>query len=313
MLYTINEETITGIADAIREKKGYERLLSPGAMAGEIRSIVGGDLDIGKILDGTIGLSAISSDCTSVRDYAMYRVTAFESLDLPEATTIGINAFYQNTALKTANLPKVTSFKTSSLQGCTALEQVTAAPTEIGDYAFDGCSRMTGSISFENTTKIGAYAFRNCTSLVFPLEFPKLTSLINYSFQSCIAQEVRFPKLNPGSSCLRGAAFEKIVCGGTGAAETYAFANTDRLRVLDLAISILGTYACYNCTALETVILRRTAGVVTVASNAFKNTPETMLVYVPDELVESYRANAGWSSFGERIRGISELEEDASA
>lgn len=310
MLYTINEETITGIADAIREKKGYERRLSPGAMAGEIRSIVGGDLDIGKILDGTIGLSAISSDCKSVRDYAMYRVTAFESLDLPEATTIGVNAIFQNTALKTANLPKVTSFKTASLQGCTALEQVTAAPSDIGDYAFVGCSRMTGSISFENTTKIGSYAFQNCTSLVFPLEFPKLTSLASYAFQSCVAQEVRFPKLNPGSNWLRSTAFEKIVCGGTGSVGTYAFANTDRLRVLDLANSSLGANACNGCTALETVILRRTEGVVTSTANTFTNTPATMLVYVPDELVESYRANAGWSSFGERIRGISELGED---
>ena len=38
--------------------------------------------------------------------------------------------------------------------------------TNIGSYAFFGCSRFTGELKIPNTvTNIGSYAFYNCTNL----------------------------------------------------------------------------------------------------------------------------------------------------
>lgn len=49
--------------------------------------------------------------------------------------------------------------------------------TNIGAYAFYGCSQLT-SIDFPNVTAIGAYAFRGCIKLT-SVEFPNVTSTIS--------------------------------------------------------------------------------------------------------------------------------------
>lgn len=57
--------------------------------------------------------------------------------------------------------------------------------TKIGDYAFDGCSKLTGIIIPETVTSIGAYAFHGCNGLT-NLKIPdSVTEIGRFAFQDC--------------------------------------------------------------------------------------------------------------------------------
>lgn len=75
------------------------------------------------------------------------------------------------------------------------------------------------------------------------------------------------------------------------------------------AATFIDNSAFRGCSALTTVILGNTSQVVTLSSgNAFVNS-DNAIFYVPDALVDSYKAATNWSSLASRIKGISELPE----
>lgn len=63
--------------------------------------------------------------------------------------------------------------------------------TSVGDYAFDGCVNLTGSLNFgycPNLTNIGNYAFNNCVDLSGVIKFngcKALVSIGEYAFNNC--------------------------------------------------------------------------------------------------------------------------------
>ena len=57
--------------------------------------------------------------------------------------------------------------------------------TEIGEYAFDGCSKLTDTQLPDGLKKIGSFAFRSCESLQ-DIAIPKsVTEIGKYAFDSC--------------------------------------------------------------------------------------------------------------------------------
>lgn len=57
-------------------------------------------------------------------------------------------------------------------KGFTAL-QLSNSLTRIPEYAFDGCSGLTGTLTIpESVTEIGYYAFQGCKNLTGPLTIP---------------------------------------------------------------------------------------------------------------------------------------------
>lgn len=73
----------------------------------------------------------------------------------------------------------------------------------------------------------------------------------------------------------------------------------------------IGSSAFYNCSALTTVIIgTNQTTVVTLPAYAFASTPiasGTGYIYVPDNLVNSYKTATNWSTYATQIKGISEL------
>jgi hypothetical protein len=88
----------------------------------------------------------------------------------------------------------------------------------------------------------------------------------------------------------------------------YAFYNCSSLATVDLPeATSIGSSAFYGCSRLRTVILRNTERVATLSStNAFTGAANA-IIYVPDSLVESYKAANNWSTYADRIKGLSEL------
>ena len=87
-----------------------------------------------------------------------------------------------------------------------------------------------------------------------------------------------------------------------------AFSVCSSLTTVDLpeATSIAGA-AFSSCSSLTTVILRNTEQVATLSdTNAF-NRSANAIIYVPDSLVDSYKAANNWSTYADRIKGLSEL------
>lgn len=124
----------------------------------------------------------------------------------------------------------------------------------------------------DTITEIGAYAFGYCQSL-HTLDCPKVGVLSATCFQYCSAlQRVDFPRV-------------------------YSIFNN--------------VFA--NCSKLDTLILRRNDFVCNLkGTNAFTSTPiakGTGYVYVPDNLVESYKVATNWSAYADQIKPISELGE----
>lgn len=138
----------------------------------------------------------------------------------------------------------------------------------IGNQAFRG-SKLT-SISCPNVTMIDAYGLESCSSLV-DVNLPNVTSLKNYAMQNC-------------KSVVRLEYQQKISTQGA---------------------------AWINCTALTTLILRGSTMSGLGNKNCLNGTPianGTGYIYVPDNLVDSYKANTNWSTYAAQIKPLSELE-----
>ena len=111
-------------------------------------------------LDGTI--AEINSDVSSVIAYACRGLTALETVNLPEAASIGTYAFYGCSALASLNTPKVTS---------------------LGTYAFYGCNKIT-EVNFPLAASVPSSCFYQATALK-KADFGAAKSIAGYAFAYC--------------------------------------------------------------------------------------------------------------------------------
>ena len=90
---------------------------------------------------------------------------------------------------------------------------------------------------------------------------------------------------------------------------SFAFAKCIRLETVDAASVIkIGQGAFTGCAALSTLVLR-SGDVAELGTQAFSGTcieSGTGYIYVPDALVDSYKAAENWSTYADRIKPLSE-------
>ena len=142
----IEENTMSAIGNAIREKTGKTDLILPKDMPTEIESIESGGSSSGQeLLDAMIdgSITEIESNAESVKNYAFYYSNNLKSVSFPIATSIGKNAFNSCDTLTTVDFPLVTS---------------------IGEYAFNSCDALT-TVDFPLVTSIEKYAFNGCDKI----------------------------------------------------------------------------------------------------------------------------------------------------
>ena len=165
--YLIQDTTLTGIADAIREKTGGTDPVAVSDMAAQIEGIQaggGGDDVLDALIDRSI-TEISSSSATSIGSYAFYSCSSLTTANFPVATSIGTSAFQYCRSLTTANFPVATSLETSAFQNCNSLTTVDfPVATSIGTSAFQNCSSLT-TANFPVATSIRTSAFQYCRSL----------------------------------------------------------------------------------------------------------------------------------------------------
>ncbi len=163
----------------------------------------------------------------------------------------------------------------------------------IGTRALSHFSTLT-SCEFENVETIKSYGFYFCSSLL-ELNFPKATTIELNAFSDCKAATIaRFNSL------------KKII--------TDVFRSLTALKIVYIPnVESISGAPFADCTGLEAVVITQTNTVATLATtNVFVRSGianGTGFIYVPDNLVESYKSATNWSTYASQIKPLSEYVE----
>ena len=145
------------------------------------------------------------------------------------------------------------------------------------------------------TTSIGIGAFQYCTNLALT-ELPAgITSIRVFTFYGCT--NLALTELPSGVTSIKPRVFN----GCTSLTEMTCLGN----------ITSIETGAFTYCTKLSKFALPNITSVPTLSStDAFHSTPiasGTGYIYVPDDLVESFKSATNWSTYADQIKAISEM------
>ena len=289
------------------------------------------------------GLTSVSvgSKVTNISNSAFRDCYNLPSIVIPNsATSIGNDAFYRCSKLTSAIIGNgVKSIGENAFEECTNLTTLTIgnSVTSIGDRAFYNCWGVT-SIDIPNSvTSIGEKAFGGCSALTELNVGSGVNSYASNSFEGCskltkvtvnanifVNQDVNsksylcnvFPKIK---ECIIGDNVTKI--------GDHAFLGCTDLTSVTIGkgVTSIGEGACMNCSLLTSVTIG--SGVKSIGNNAFSycdklesftcyatnpptlgsaafyNTKSSLVIYVPQNSVASYKNATGWKDL--TIQGIS--------
>ena len=144
------------------------------------------------------------------------------------------------------------------------------------------------------TSAIGAYALKDCGALQ-TADFPNASSVGDEAFQYCVSlTSVNLPSVKE--------------------IKPYAFGTCMYIETLDFPkLAIIGANAFYRCTSLAHLILRNPEGCRLASTNAFTYTPiadGTGYIYVPRDLVESYKTATNWVTYADKFRALEDYTVD---
>ena len=307
---------LTDVADAIREKKGTTDTILASNFDTEIESIeTGGGSTVTKgiIINefdengyatdvSVVGMTSIPSyyfaaDNDNTNRNALNKYV--KNIQLPAGTTsIGIGAFQYCTNLALTELPAgITSIRVFTFYGCTnlALTELPSGVTSIETGAFNGCTNLALTELPSGITSMVNDAFNGCTNLALT-ELPSgVTSMVNDAFNGCT--NLALTELPSGVTSIKPRVFN----GCTSLTEMTCLGN----------ITTIETGAFTYCTKLSKFALPNITSVPTLSStDAFHSTPiasGTGYIYVPDDLVESFKSATNWSTYADQIKAISEM------
>ncbi len=154
----------------------------------------------------------------------------------------------------------ITASGSLSIPSTVTYNNITYTVTAIGNFAFNGASGYTGTLTLPNTlVTIGNYAFGSCTNFVGSLTIPNsVTTIGNNAFSSCSSFT---GSLTIGSS-----------------------------------VSSIGNSAFKNCTGLTSIMVYPES-VPTMGTDVFLNVPTDIPVSVPCASLADYQSASGWSQF----------------
>ena len=197
---------------------------------------------------------------------------------------------------------------TRSIAGAYSNDRITT----VGACAFLGCQALT-AIDLPNVTQVKRNAFESCRSLQ-TINLPKVTEFDRDVFVNSGIQQADFPLVTTiGNSCFNMA--KNLTSANlplVTALPADAFRNSS-IRTADFgAVTNINRTAFTDCTSLETLIIRTPSVCVisdiSVALRGSKIASGTGYIYVPDNLVDSYKTATNWVALANQVKPISALE-----
>ena len=223
-------------------------------------------------------ISLANRTITNVNDRLIYTIGQYafkgcvdlESINFERVETIEIYAFEGCTKLTKFNLPSIKDIKAYGFNNCSGIKEVYLPTlTTLGGYAFYNCKGIE-RVNLPNTTSIGQYSLSGLNSC-------KLIELNNITFPATLTQ--------------------------------YFISTTGRLIINNVNMIYNG---CFRTSQFSEIVLPQTNVVGMAVTGAFNGSSVangTGFVYVPDDLVESYKTATNWTTFASQIKPISELPE----
>ena len=165
--------------------------------------------------------------------------------------------------------------------------------TSIGEASFQDCRLY--EINLPNLITVGASAFSNASVRhQWLIEFEYVKTIESYAFQKFYAA------VSADNLVMRFPAVETV--------GNYAFYGA-RIKTLELGnANEIGSRAFVSAAASDYIhyLIIRSNQVPNLPSNTINNKTS---IYVPDQLVDSYKTATNWSTFGDNIYPISEVPE----
>ena len=223
-------------------------------------------------------------DQATVDGLVNHTLTALEE---DGVTTLGNYALKGNTALQSVNFPNCTNTGTYAFQNCTALETANLpVATTIGNYTFDGCKNLK-TLTAPIVTTLNQYALQNCKSLN-SLTMSGIRTVGNYAFANTGIGSIILP-----------------VCTSLG---TYT-GQGSRTSLVDLTNNIAISANKFNGAASLAALILRSSSLCSLTASALTGTAIANgigYIYVPTDLLDTYKAASNWSTYASQIVDISE-------
>lgn len=307
----VNDENLTNIANAIREKNGGTTVYKPSEMAEAISNIKtgGNTLETGFVINQVnsqgymTDISICGMQYIPTKYCVGYPFTYVKNVTFPKGvTSIGNDCFQGCTNLELTELPEtINHIGSNAFENCTNLV-LTKLPSKlqvISSSTFEGCTSLALTEIPDTIVRIDTEAFNKCTNLALT-EFPKgITSLTQNVFRECVSLKMTEVPENITYFA------QSALYGCTGLTELTCLGN-----ITHIDGSSWGTFR--NCSNLAKFALPNITSVPTLSGSlAFSGTPianGTGYIYVPNDLVDSFKSATNWVAYADQIKPISELE-----
>jgi hypothetical protein len=237
--------------------------------------------------NGAGGAVVIPNFVTSIGDYAFYGCEYLESVTIPgSVTNIGEGAFqgcpgltaitvdFNNSFYNDVNGVLFNESQSTLVQYPAGLVGIYAIPnsvTNVWDYAFFGCTRLTGVKIPASVTSIGDDAFYACSSLTSVTIPGSVTRIGDDAFNRC--PELTNITISNGVTSIGAYAFS-----GYYGIDGYAGDPLTSVTIPNSVTSI-GDYAFYYCTGLTNVTIG--ASVASIREGAFEYCTGLTTVTIP--------------------------------
>ncbi len=199
----------------------------------------------------------------------------------------------------------ITNIGAYAFIGCSSITSldIPESVTSIGNYAFQNCNSLTSIYIPESVTSIGDYAFNICSSLT-SIKIPKsVTGIGKYTFGSCRA--LVSIELHNGITSIGDYAFNN--CGVLAGIEipasvksigANAFINCLSLTSVEIPASVtsIGNDAFHSCSKLNSVTIY--GGIMTFGSRVFSYTSSELMIYGGENSSAQRYAAANTHKFG---------------
>ena len=245
-------------------------------------------------------------------------------------TTIGTNCFQGCTKLTTVNLPDgLHAVNNASFQGCTSLSSITipTSVTTVGS-AFYGCNKLKSCEIPSGAVTTYVNTFYGCSQLSSLTINSPITAITSGYCQGCTVLKrlnsdtdgvynipstvVRFGKnCFHGNKALVELNIPDSTIGEISTAHTAWFSGCSALNKVDIGTGLTKIAASGFCVCgtIQSFTIRRPTP-PTIGTNAFKSTTLAN-IYVPYDVVDTYKAASGWSTYAAKIQAIPETIPDS--